>query len=206
MWRVASHMCFPNGTLLTLRWRHKQNTAPGALAGQAATDKWDEYSDGTAPIWAHRQVGLNEHYQISRCEKRCFFFFNTKYCWQRVWWQSWHKYSVCCIPSVHCAAHVAIPCQNIYSLSCSSVYVWVRVCVWRGAGGERGSKSPAGVWGKKQQEAENPCCLWINVSKQEARHHVICASVLYRNLSQMNCNLVPPIYIQSKTNVALCTT
>lgn len=55
------------------------------------------------------------------------------------------------------------------------MFVCVYVCDWES---QCGSESPAGVWGKKQQEAENPRCLWISVSKQEAKHRATCACAL----------------------------
>lgn len=54
------------------------------------------------------------------------------------------------------------------------ICVCLYVCVWVGKT-VCGSESPAGVWGKTQQEAENPRCLWISVSEQEARHRAACA-------------------------------
>lgn len=68
-------------------------------------------------------------------------------------------------------SHMVLPDIFLAAL-CSSMYAFyfssARVCVCVSLGMPAcGSESAAGVWGKTQQEAENPCCLWISVSKQE---------------------------------------
>lgn len=119
----VAHVLSKRHTSHTQMEAQTKRAPPEALAGQAAADKCNKYGGGTACIWAQGQDGLNKNDQISRCE---FFFFHTTYCWQRACWQSWHIHSVRYVPNVGFGAHVPILCRNIYSLSCSSVYV----CVW----------------------------------------------------------------------------
>lgn len=81
------------------------------------------------------------------------FFFLTESA-DRAQWQGWNEHSVYYVPGVHCVARTVDPGLNIYSLS---VFICVCLCVCvcaRESESQCGCKSPAGVWGKKQQEAE----------------------------------------------------
>lgn len=154
-------------------------TTPEACHATANTsneccERQQETATGTLGCGHRRvvrgQVCLNEQYQLSRCASLfVFFLIPTVKCWRRARWQGWNEHSACYVPCVHCAAHTANPGPNIYSSSCVHLCMSEYVCVWLGKP-VCGSESPAGVWGKKQQEAENPRCLWISVSKQEVRH------------------------------------
>lgn len=120
---------------------------------------------------AHSWTSLPK--QTASDKQMCKFFVSTEKCWQRARWQGWNEHSLCYVPGVRWAAHTVDPGLNIYSLSC--VHLCMCLCYWES---QCGSESPAGVWGKKQQEAENPLRLWISVSKQEARHCATCACAL----------------------------
>jgi len=78
--------------------------------------------------------------------------------------------TVCVMSPAYIVLHIPPILAWIFIVYHVFICVCLCVCEWES---DCGSKSPAGVWGKKQQEAENPCCLWINVSKHEARQWLL---------------------------------
>ena len=169
-----------------LTLRHKQTHNTWSSACHEAANTFNEASAWRARLGLCTYVdksALNERHQMSRCAGGFFFPFfpppPTEKCWQRARWQGWNEHSVCYVPGVHRAAHSADPGPWIFivyhAFICVCLCACVCVCDWES---QCGSESPAGVWGKKQQEAENPCCLWISVSEQEAEHRAACACAL----------------------------